>query len=82
MRIAVLPGPRAFEVTEAPVPEIAPGRGARRVAACGVCASELECGTGCGRRAFPLYPGHEVSGTVVEWGRRWPSGPATPSGCG
>lgn len=68
MRIAVLTGPSAFEV----VTETEPGCGADEVlvnvAACGVCASELDTWRGQGSTAFPLYPGHEVSGTVAAVG--------------
>ena len=68
MRIAVLRGPRAFEVVEEDVPEIAPDEVLVKAGACGVCASELDVWEGRGSSPFPLYPGHEVSGTVVRAG--------------
>ena len=68
MRIAVLTGPRRFEVVDEPVPDIAPDEVLVRTAACGVCASELDMWEGRGGSSFPLYPGHEVSGTVVALG--------------
>jgi len=68
MRIAVLRGPRAFEVVEEDVPEIAPDEVLVKAGACGVCASELDVWEGRGAAPFPLYPGHEVSGTVVRVG--------------
>ena len=68
MRIAVLRGPRAFEVVEEDVPEIAPDEVLVKAGACGVCASELDVWEGRGASPFPLYPGHEVSGTVVRAG--------------
>ena len=68
MRIAVLRGPRAFEVVEEGVPEIAPDEVLVKAGACGVCASELDVWEGRGAAPFPLYPGHEVSGTVVRVG--------------
>jgi L-iditol 2-dehydrogenase len=68
MRIAVLRGPRAFEVVEEDVPEIAPDEVLVKAGACGVCASELDVWEGRGAAPFPLYPGHEVSGTVVRAG--------------
>jgi len=40
-----------------------------RVAACGVCASELDMFTGlAGHATYPWYPGHEVSGVVEDAG--------------
>jgi L-iditol 2-dehydrogenase len=68
MRLAVLTGPRSFEITEVPTPR--PGRGQVliAVAACGVCASELEAWTGRSEPTYPLHLGHEVSGTVARLG--------------
>jgi 2-desacetyl-2-hydroxyethyl bacteriochlorophyllide A dehydrogenase len=68
MKIAVLTGPQRFEVVDEPVPDIAPDEVLVRTAACGVCASELDMWQGRGASPFPLYPGHEVSGTVVAVG--------------
>jgi 2-desacetyl-2-hydroxyethyl bacteriochlorophyllide A dehydrogenase len=65
VKIAVLPGPRAFEIRDEPVPSIAPDEVLVRVAACGVCASELDMYVGlAGHAEYPWYPGHEVSGVV------------------
>jgi 2-desacetyl-2-hydroxyethyl bacteriochlorophyllide A dehydrogenase len=68
MKIAVLTAPQRFEIVEEPVPDIAPDEVLIRTAACGVCASELDMWEGRGANPFPLYPGHEVSGTVVRVG--------------
>ena len=68
MKIAMLTGPQRFEVVDEPVPEIAPDEVLVRTAACGVCASELDLWEGRGDSPFPLYPGHEVSGSVVQVG--------------
>jgi 2-desacetyl-2-hydroxyethyl bacteriochlorophyllide A dehydrogenase len=68
MRIAALTGVGEFTVEEAPIPEIRPDEVLVRVAACGVCASELDMWRGLGSTDFPLYPGHEVSGTVEQVG--------------
>jgi len=69
MRLAVLSGPRSFDITEVPTPR--PGRGEVlvAVAACGVCASELEAWTGRSESTYPLHLGHEVSGTVAQLGK-------------
>ena len=68
MKIAVLSAPHTFEVVDEPAPTVASDEVLVRVAACGVCASELDIWEGRGSGEFPLYPGHEVSGTVVEVG--------------
>lgn len=69
MKLAVLHGPRAFELTEAPVPEIADDEVLVRVAYCGVCTSELDVWDGsAGAGGFPRTPGHEVSGVIERVG--------------
>ncbi len=68
MRIAALTGQRRFTVEDAPVPPVRADEVLVKVAACGVCASELGVWAGVGGPAYPLYLGHEVSGTVVEAG--------------
>ena len=68
MKQAVLRGPGTFEVVDAPVPEIGPQEVLVRVSACGVCASELDMYTGHTDLAFPILPGHEVSGVVQDVG--------------
>jgi L-iditol 2-dehydrogenase len=68
MKIAVLTGPRQFEVVEEEVPQIARDEVLVRSSACGVCASELDMWEGRGSSPFPLVPGHEVSGVVVRVG--------------
>jgi threonine dehydrogenase-like Zn-dependent dehydrogenase len=65
MDIAVLSEPKHFELLSEPVPEIAPDEVLLKVAACGVCASELDMFMGlAGHADYPWYPGHEVSGVV------------------
>jgi threonine dehydrogenase-like Zn-dependent dehydrogenase len=65
MKIAVLKGPREFDVIDEPVPPIEPDEVLVRVAACGVCTSELDLWEGrAGAGDFPKFPGHEVSGVV------------------
>jgi 2-desacetyl-2-hydroxyethyl bacteriochlorophyllide A dehydrogenase len=68
MKLAVLTGPRQFEITDVPTPRPGPGEVLVAVAACGVCASELESWTGRSDPTYPLWLGHEVSGTVAEVG--------------
>jgi L-iditol 2-dehydrogenase len=68
MKQAVLQSPGRFEIVEAAVPEPKPDELLVRVAACGVCASELDMFTGQTERSFPILPGHEVSGIVERVG--------------
>jgi threonine dehydrogenase-like Zn-dependent dehydrogenase len=69
MRTAVLEAPGRFVIVDEPIPEIAPGEVLLRVAACGVCASELDMYAGlAGHATYPWRPGHEVSGTVERVG--------------
>jgi L-iditol 2-dehydrogenase len=68
VRLAVLTGPGRFEIVEEPIPDVAADEVLVRVSACGVCASELDTWSGATDPAYPLYPGHEVSGTVVDRG--------------
>jgi len=69
MRQAVLTEPKRFTVTDAPMPAIGPGEVLLRVAACGVCASELDIYQGAaGHAVYPWHPGHEVSGVVERVG--------------
>jgi L-iditol 2-dehydrogenase len=57
--------PGRFELRDEPVPAIGRDDVLLRVAACGVCTSELDMWRGlAGHAAYPWYPGHEVSGTV------------------
>jgi L-iditol 2-dehydrogenase len=69
MRQAVLTEPKRFTVTDAPMPAVGPGELLLRVAACGVCASELDIYQGAaGHAVYPWHPGHEVSGVVERVG--------------
>src|SRR5205823_1569234 len=69
MRVAALAEPKRFELEDRRLPEAGPNELLVRVAACGVCASELDMYTGlAGHAVYPWYPGHEVSGTVERVG--------------
>ena len=70
MKIAALRAPREFEVLEAPMPEIASDEVLLRVAACGVCTSELDQWEGKASINYPHYPGHEVSGVIETVGSK------------
>ena len=69
MKIAVLYGPRDFHIDEEPIPKIQPDEVLLRVAACGVCTSELDQWEGkSSGLTYPRFIGHEVSGTVQKVG--------------
>lgn len=69
MKIAVLSAPQTFEIAEQPVPDIQPDEVLVRVAACGVCTSELDMWEGkAGPDIYPRHPGHEVSGIIERVG--------------
>ncbi len=71
MKIAILEGPRQFNVIEESTPQIQPDEVLLKVAACGVCTSELDMWEGIsGAHIFPRFPGHEVSGVVEQVGAR------------
>jgi L-iditol 2-dehydrogenase len=68
MRIAVLTAPQTFQVVDEPTPELRRDQVLVQVAACGVCAADVDVFEGLSAEDFPRYLGHEVSGTVVETG--------------
>ena len=69
MRQAVLTEPGRFTVADVPEPAAGPGEVLVRVAACGVCASELDIYRGAaGHASYPWHPGHEVGGVVEKAG--------------
>jgi L-iditol 2-dehydrogenase len=73
MRAAVYRGPGKVVVEEVPVPEIGAGEVLIRVAACGICGTDIKKIQHGFVRA-PQILGHEVAGTVVATGKgvtRW-----------
>jgi alcohol dehydrogenase, propanol-preferring len=74
MRAMVLerPGPAAsapLSMTERPAPEPGPGELRLRVAACGVCRTDLQiCEGDLVARRLPIVPGHQVVGIVEATG--------------
>jgi succinate semialdehyde reductase (NADPH) len=69
MRAAVLSAPQGpLEVEEIPVPEPGPGEILVRVAACGVCHTDLHVMKGEVAFPTPAVLGHEISGTVAALG--------------
>ncbi len=70
MKALVLTKYNHLEIQEWPRPEIGPDEVLLRVAACGICGSDIHGMDGStGRRQPPIIMGHEASGTVAEVGR-------------
>jgi S-(hydroxymethyl)glutathione dehydrogenase/alcohol dehydrogenase len=69
VRAAVLSSPGSpLRVTELDLPEPGPGQVRVRIAATGVCHSDLSLAKGTLRQAMPVVLGHESAGTVVAVG--------------
>lgn len=72
MKAGVLAGPRRIEIRQVPVPAMAPGMVKIRVAACGVCGSDIhmwKAGKGWNPDATEnFHMGHEFCGAVVDPG--------------
>lgn len=64
MRAIANTGPGTLEMLEWPTPRPGPEQVLVRVAACGICATDLQMIDGWDRTGFPSVPGHEWSGTV------------------
>ena len=70
MKIAILTGPKEFQFQEESLPALSPDDVLVKVAACGVCTSELDMWEGrAGGQMYPRYPGHEVSGILADVGK-------------
>src|SRR6516165_8012860 len=68
MKAIVYDAPRKFEYRDIAVPKIQPNEILLRVHACGVCGTDLHVHEGEFGPRFPLTPGHEFSGEIVELG--------------
>ncbi|MGP9022403.1 zinc-binding dehydrogenase [Streptomyces sp. BR1] len=67
------PGSGKLAVEEVPVPRPGPGEALVKVAACGICHSDLGLLNGVFRTELPVItPGHEASGTIDELGAPTP----------
>jgi L-iditol 2-dehydrogenase len=69
MKAVVVRAPMQYGVEEVPVPDVPQGGFLLRVAACGLCGSDLRTlRVGHRKVTFPWIIGHEVCGTIVETG--------------
>ena len=67
MQVAVVTGPGAVELREEPRPRPGPEDVLVEVAACGLCTMERRLFAGT-KSIYPVAPGHEVAGRVIEVG--------------
>jgi L-iditol 2-dehydrogenase len=69
MKALVLAAYNRLEIQELPIPEIGPDDVLVRVAACGICGSDVHGMDGStGRRQPPIIMGHEAAGVVAKVG--------------
>ena len=68
MKAAVYRGDRKLSLEQVPAPEAGPGEIVVKVAACGVCHTDLHVMKGEVAFPTPAVLGHEISGAVVELG--------------
>lgn len=79
MRVAQIAAPKGkFEIVDRPIPEPSPGTVRIKVAACGICHSDVLVKEGLWPGIqYPRVPGHEITGTVDAIGSgvtRWKPG--------
>ncbi len=68
MKAAVLVGPRKIEIQERQIPSVGPSEVLVNVKACGLCSFERRLFTGEKCIGYPVVPGHEASGVIVQAG--------------
>jgi L-iditol 2-dehydrogenase len=70
MKALLLSGYRRLEITDIPIPTSGPGEVLIRIAACGICGSDVHGYDGSsGRRIPPIVMGHEAAGVVAAVGQ-------------
>src|SRR6058998_703318 len=69
MKVLLLSEYQHLEIADLPEPTPGPGEVLVRVAACGICGSDIHGYDGSsGRRVPPIIMGHEAAGTIAEVG--------------
>ena len=68
MKAIVYDAPRQFTYRDVETPKIQPDEILLRVDACGLCGTDVHVHEGDFGPRFPLTPGHEFSGEIVELG--------------
>jgi D-arabinitol dehydrogenase (NADP+) len=69
MKAIVYSAPFQFTCTQVPTPQPSAGEVLVRVRMCGICGTDLHIHEGEFLSEFPLIPGHEIAGEVVELGK-------------
>jgi threonine dehydrogenase-like Zn-dependent dehydrogenase len=71
VKAAFIVAPKSFEIRDIPMPEIGPDEMLVKIAACGVCSSDMPgyLDTSAMHAPFPRRAGHEPSGTVADVGK-------------
>ena len=77
MQVAVVTGPGAVELRNEPRPAAGPNDVLVEVGACGLCTMERRLFDGT-KPVYPVAPGHEAAGRVIEVGGAVASLPGTP----
>ena len=77
MQVAVVTGPGAVELREEPRPAAGPDDVLVAVDVCGLCTMERRLFDGT-KPVYPVAPGHEAAGRVIEVGEAVASLPGTP----
>src|SRR5215212_6576722 len=70
MQAILFPAPETIRVEQVPDPVCAPDEVIVQIAACGICGTDVHIYRNEYMSSFPLIPGHEFSGTVIEVGQR------------
>ncbi|MHB8061290.1 MAG: alcohol dehydrogenase catalytic domain-containing protein, partial [Ruminiclostridium sp.] len=68
MKALVYTKPKAFAIEEVPQPECHANQAVVKVLSCGICKTDVHIHNGAFISKFPLTPGHEFSGIIVELG--------------
>lgn len=69
MQAIIFPAPEAISVERVADPVCAPDEVVVQIAACGICGTDVHIYRNEYMSSFPLIPGHEFSGAVVEVGK-------------
>ena len=77
MQVAVVTGPGAVELRDEPIPRLGPSDVLIEVGTCGLCTMERRLFDGT-KPVYPVAPGHEAAGRVIEVGAAVASLPGTP----
>ena len=80
MKAAVLHNIDDLRVEEIPIPEAKEGEVLIKVDSVGICGSDIPRVKKTGTYSFPLIPGHEFSGKILETGEKVAAYPLIPCG--